>query len=245
MAYPLTNVLIDSMPEVSRKKLLSHLRPVILPLRTSLYEPESTPKYIHFLTSGIASIVTTMLDGGTTEVATVGREGIPQGIHLLGPAPVTTRCFMQVSGHGLRMDFQAFAKLYAGDVEIQKIVCAYGQYQCLMVSQIAGCNRLHHVEGRLAKWLLVVQDRTAEPVLGLTQEFLAQMIGSRRTTVTAVAGALQDRGLIRYSRGKVRVIDRIGLERASCECFPVTRTLLASLYNAAGQRVFADEVPAI
>jgi CRP-like cAMP-binding protein len=241
LSYPVSNVLIDSLPEESRNKLLKQLRPVALPIKATLYEPEDTPRHIHFVTSGIASIVASMLDGGTTEVATVGREGLPQGIHLLGPSPLPTRCFMQIAGHGLRMEFNAFEDFYSEDPEIRKIVLAYAQYQCLMISQIAGCNRLHDVEGRLARWLLIVQDRTGAAVLKLTQEFLAQMIGSRRTTVTAVAGALQDHGLISYSRGAVRVLNRVGLERASCECYPITRVLLRSLYQPSGQKIFGDE----
>ena len=241
MAYPMTNVLLDSLPAELLAKLQQQLRPVALPIKESLYEPEETPKHVHFLTSGIASIVTSMLDGGTTEVATVGREGMPEGVHLLGPAPASTRCFMQISGTGLRMDYKAFQKFFAEEETIRSVVLGYCQYQCMMVSQIAGCNRLHDVESRLARWLLIVEDRTGGPELRLTQEFLAQMIGSRRTTVTAVAGSLQDRGLIRYVRGTVRVLDRVGLERAACECYPLTRALLKSLYKPSGQEVFGDE----
>jgi CRP-like cAMP-binding protein len=214
---------------------------VALPINAPLYDPHEQPKHIHFLTSGIASIVISMLDGGTVEVATVGREGMPQGMHLLGPTPVPTRCFMQIGGHGLRMEFPAFTKLYAEEEEIRRIVLSYAQYQASMGSQIVGCNRLHDVESRLARWLLIVSDRIGGPVLKLTQEFLAQMIGSRRTTVTAVAGTLQDRGLIDYARGTVRILDRVGLERAACECYPVTRGLLVSLYQASGQTVSPAE----
>ena len=238
VSYPLTNILIDSLPEESRRRLLGQLRPTDLPVKTSLYEPEDTPKYVHFVTSGLASIVTAMMDGSTTEVATVGREGMPQGLHLLGRAAVPTRCFMQIGGTGLRMEFREFVKLFDEDAAVRKAVLAYCQYQSLMISQVAGCNRLHDVEGRLARWLLIVEDRTGDPVLKLTQEFLAQMIGSKRTTVTAVAGALQDRELIEYSRGVVRVLNRVGMERASCECYPITRGLLEGLYAEAGQRVW-------
>jgi CRP-like cAMP-binding protein len=206
-----------------------------MPVRSRLYEPGEQPRHIHFLESGIASIVINMLDGGTVEVATVGREGVPQGTHLLGATPVPTRCFMQIGGRASRMEFNAFAEFFAKEEEIRRIVLSYAQYQASMSSQIVGCNRLHDVEARLARWLLIVSDRIGGPVLKLTQEFLAQMIGSQRTTVTAVAGALQDRALIRCARGTVRILDRPGLERAACECYPVTRKLLESLYHTAGQ----------
>lgn len=206
-------------------------------MNARLYDPNESPKHVHFLDSGLASIVVSMVDGGTVEVATVGREGVPQGMHLLGPTPVPTRCFMQIGGHGLRMNFEAFAAIYAEEEELRRKILGYAQYQSSMGSQIVGCNRLHDVESRLARWLLIVSDRIGGPVLKLTQEFLAQMIGSQRTTVTAVAGALQERGLIRYTRGTVHITDRTGLEKATCECYPVTRNLLESLYKMSGQKL--------
>ena len=237
MPYPLTNLLIDSLPATPRQRLLKELSPVALPMNAKLYEPEEHPKHMHFVTSGIASIIVNMADGGTVEVATVGREGVPQAMHLLGHSPVPTRCFMQIGGHGLRMNFKAFAQMYAEEDEIRRSILSYVQYQSSMASQIVGCNRLHEVESRLARWLLIVSDRIGVSSLKLTQEFLAQMIGSGRTTVNAVAGTLQERGLIRYSRGTVHILNRVGLEQAACECYPVTRKLLKSLYQAAGEKV--------
>jgi CRP-like cAMP-binding protein len=241
MSYPLSNVLIDALPDASRRKLMGHLKPVPIPIRTSLYEPDDTPKYVHFLTSGIASIVTTMSDGDTTEVGTTGREGLPQGVHLLGSAPVSTRCFMQIAGTGLRMEFQAFAKLIQTDADLLGAVLAYSQYNSIMLGQLAGCNRVHGVEARLARWLLMIQDRTSDSVMKLTQEFLAQMIGSQRTTVSSVVGALEERGLIQHSRGTIRLLNRTGLENAACECYPVTQKLLASLYLRGAQKIFDED----
>jgi CRP-like cAMP-binding protein len=124
--------------------------------------------------------------------------------------------------------------------ELRRIFLAYAQYQRLMLSQVAGCNRLHDVTGRLARWPLMVPDRTGNTPLKLTQEFLAQMIGSQRTTVSEVAGGLQDRGLIEYARGSIKILDRIGLENASCECYPVTRNLLGDVNKLAHQTVFEE-----
>ena len=213
MPYPLSNVLLDAMPEVDRKKLIRHLKPMTLPVKTSLYEPDDQPKYMHFLTSGIASIVTTMEDGGTTEVGTVGREGAPQGVHLLGPVPVSTRCFMQIAGTGLRMEYRAFDRLFQEEEAVRRPLLAYAQYQSVLLGQVAGCNRLHTVEARLARWLVMVQDRTGDSVLKLTQEFLGQMMGTQRTTVGTVAGALQERGLIDYSRGERQGIEPDGIRK--------------------------------
>jgi CRP-like cAMP-binding protein len=238
--YPLSNVMIDALPEDSRKKLLSQLNRVNVPIRTSLYEPGDPPKYAHFLTSGIASVVTTMSDGNTSEVGTLGREGVPQALHLLGDALVPTRCFMQIGGTALRMEFRVLERIFHSDENLRRIFLAYAQYQSLMLGQVAGCNRLHDVTSRLARWLLMIQDRTGNSLLKLTQEFLGQMIGSQRTTVSEVAGGLQDRGLIEYARGSIKILDRAGLENASCECYPVTRELLASIYRRASQSVFED-----
>jgi CRP-like cAMP-binding protein len=238
--YPLSNILIDSLPEASRRSLLRYLEPVSLPVKTSLYESEDMPKYVHFLTSGIASIVTSMADGETTEVGTVGREGMPQGVHLLGPVAITTRCFMQIAGTGLRMDYKAFERIFNNEETVRRSTLAYAQYQTILLGQVAGCNRLHDVEPRLARWLLMVQDRTADSVLALTQEFLGQMIGSQRTTVSSVAGVLQQRGLIEYTRGKVRILNRAGLGNAACECYAATHKILATLYSMASQSLFDE-----
>jgi CRP-like cAMP-binding protein len=238
--YPLSNVLIDALPEESRRKLLKQVIRVNLPIGTSLYEPGDAPKFAHFLTSGIASVVTTMSNGSTAEVATLGREGVPQALHLLGPLHATTRCFMQIAGTGLRMEFGVLQRLFDTDEALRRVFLAYAQYQSLMLSQVAGCNRLHDVSGRLARWLLMIQDRSGSSLLKLTQEFLAQMVGSRRTTVSEVAGSLQDRGLIEYSRGSIKILDRAGLEHASCECYLVTRNILADIYKLAQQIVFEN-----
>jgi CRP-like cAMP-binding protein len=238
--YPLSNVLIDALPEDSKRKLLSQLHRVNVPIRTSLYEPGDPPRFAHFLTSGIASVVTTMSDGSTSEVGTLGREGVPQALHLLGDALVPTRCFMQIGGTSLRMEFRVLERIFHADENLRRIFLAYAQYQSLMLGQVAGCNRLHDVSSRLARWLLMIQDRTGNSLLKLTQEFLGQMIGSQRTTVSEVAGGLQDRGLIEYTRGSIKILDRIGLENAACECYPITRELLASIYRRANQAVFED-----
>lgn len=238
--YPLSNVLLDALPEVSRRKITAQLTRTSVPLRTSMYEPNESPKYAHFLTSGIASVVASTSEGSTVEVGTLGREGVPQALHLLGNVPVPTRCFMQIAGTGYRIEFSALQRLFDSDEAIRQVFLAYVQYQSVMLGTIAGCNRLHGAEGRLARWLLMIQDRTANSLLKLTQEFVAEMIGSQRTTVSDVAGALQERGLIEYARGTIRILDRVGLENTACECYLVTRTHLASVYQLAHQSVLPE-----
>jgi CRP-like cAMP-binding protein len=228
------------LPEECRRKLLKQITRINVPVGMSLYEPGDPPKFAHFLTSGIASVVITMGDESSSEVGTLGREGVPQALHLLGELQIPSRCFMQIAGTGLRMEFGVLQRLFDADEALRRIFLTYVQYQSIMLSQVAGCNRLHDVTGRLARWLLMVQDRTGNTLLKLTQEFLAEMIGSQRTTISEVASGLQDRGLIEYARGSIKILDTIGLENASCECYAVTRKLLADVYKLAGQTLFDD-----
>ncbi len=233
MNRPLTNRLLDALPEEDRNVLLGLLEPVSLPLSTELFSAEARPRSVFFLTSGAASTVTEMTEGEAVEVGMVGREGMLGAIYLLGPHTGPTRCFMQIEGAGLRMSFRRFQQEFETRTALRRCVLEHVQQQTLILEQLSACNRLHEVEERLARWLLMVADRVGDSYLGLTQEFLSQMLGARRSTVTIVAGALQRSGLIEYRRGKVHILDRENLENAACECYGVTRRLFNSLYNEA------------
>ncbi len=224
-----TNLLLHLLPAEQRVVLMRLLEAVTLPVRTVLFEPAVTPHYAHFITGGLASIVTYMKEGEAAEVGLVGREGLPEALHLLGPAHIQTNCFMQIGGTGLRMRFRELEHLFQRDAVLRRIVLCFVQYQTLNLSQVAACNRLHEVEERLARWLLMVSDRIGSSELRLTQEFLSQMLGARRSTVTLVAGSLQRRGWIEYTRGDVKILDRAGLEGAACECYAITRDSLVRL----------------
>jgi CRP-like cAMP-binding protein len=212
---------------------MEHCIAVPLPLRTQLYKPEHVPQFAYFMTSGLASIVTIMSDGGISEVEIVGHGGLVGSMHLLGPANVSTSCFMQIEGTALRIEFSRLQELFRTNAEIRARILEWVQEQALMVSQIAGCNRLHSAEQRLSLWLLMASDRTSSEVLHITQEFLAEMIGTRRTTVTAIAGILQRQGLIEYQRGRIQLVDRPTLETTACYCYQVVRNLTRGLYRDA------------
>ncbi len=231
MAFPISNLFIESLPSGVRRALLAQLESVPLPVNKVLYEPQHAARYVHFITSGMTSIVTTMETGEVAEVGVVTREGIPESLHLLGPAHVHTRGFMQIAGTGLRMPFKTFEQEFMTDEVVARQVMRLVQWQSLTLGQLAACNRLHEVEERLARWLLTVQDRIGEPDLPLTQEFLSNMLGTRRSTVTIIAGTLQRSGLIEYKRGHVRIVDRHGLENAACECYGITQRLFEGLYQ--------------
>jgi CRP-like cAMP-binding protein len=228
---PKANLFLESLSAEGRDLLLNKSVEIDLALRASLYEAEQMPRYAYFPTSGIASVVTAMEDGSTTEVGLIGREGVVGAFHLLGPAKVPTSCFIQLEATALRISFPDLVHAFRNHEEIRDRILEFIQEQAVSLSQLAGCNRLHESEERLSRWLLMAQDRTGTEVLDFTQEFLAMMLGARRTTVTVIAGELQRRGLIEYRRGKVTILDRASLEEAACDCYQITKALYAGLYR--------------
>ncbi len=231
MPPPLVNPLLDALPAPEKARVLALLEPVPLPLRTSLYTPGEPPRYAHFITSGVASIVTEMAHGEGVEVGISSAEGMAESLHMLGPQRCQFHCFMQVEGTALRGSFKRVHQEFLANEPFRQLVLRHVQYETLITSQMSACNRLHTVEERLARWLLMVSVRTRSVEMALTQEFLGQMLGARRSTVTLAAGALQRSGLIDYRRGQIRILNPEGLEDAACECFAVTQRLLHSLYR--------------
>jgi CRP-like cAMP-binding protein len=226
-----TNLLLSSLSTASRASLLKHAAAVELPSHTVLYEEAAVPRHAHFLLSGLASVVTTMSNGESAEVAMIGREGMAEALHLLGSAALPTRCVMQLPGSALRVPFAQAQQVFDDLPEVRRGILEFVQQQSASVAQVAGCNRIHTAEQRLIRWLLMAQDRTGYGTLNFTQEYLSQMIGTQRTTVTVIAGDLQQRGLLRYSRGKIQILNRSGLEAAVCVCEPIIRQLLENLYQ--------------
>ncbi len=230
MADQSSNLFLSSLARANYDWLASRSTRVELPLHTVLYEEEVSPRYAYFLTLGLASIVTPMSNGESVEVGFIGHEGVVGGMHLLGPAPMSTRCMMQLSGVALRIPYLDLQRAFADSHEIHSRILEFAQQQAIMVGQIAGCNRLHGSEQRLIRWLLAAQDRTQSSDLKFTHQYLAEMIASQRTTVTVIARDLQERGFIKYSRGIVHITDRDGLEKAACDCYAITKRLYTNLY---------------
>jgi CRP-like cAMP-binding protein len=226
------NLFLSSLSEPCQKLILSQCTEVQLPLRTSLSKQDEQPHYAYFLTSGVASVVASSPEGSTAEVGLIGREGVVGSLHLLGPAKVPTECFVQLAGAGLKMNMSGLRQAFLSSPEIHSRVLEFVQSQSLSLGQIAGCHRFHEAEERLARWLLMAQDRTGSDVLNLTQEFLGMMLGARRTTVTMIAGAMQRSGLIEYHRGRVSIPSRENLEAAACDCYRVVKELYEGLYKA-------------
>jgi CRP-like cAMP-binding protein len=175
--------------------------------------------------------VTPLAEGESAEVAFIGKEGIVGSLYLLGPAVLPSRCVMQLEGSALRIGLSVLKSVFDSSIEVRKRILEFVQEQAATTGQIAGCNRLHNVEQRLARWLLMAQDRTNADSLHFTQEYLGEMIGSLRTTVTTIAGELQRRGLIEYQRGHIKILNRHALESAACDCYRVIRELYSNLYK--------------
>ena len=224
------NRLLDCLSSPLAEGIIAAASLVDLPQQTPLNNAGEWPTYCYLLTHGVASTVVTMREGGSCEVGMVGCEGIVGAVALLGPQSSEADTFMQIAGRGFRIPTKVLRNTFEESPELRNRVLQFMQFQMNATGQLSACNRLYEAEARLARWLLTAADLTNSDLLVLTQEFLAQMLGSQRTTVALVAGILQSRGLIKYSRGKVRVLDREGLEEAALDCYSVTKEALRKLY---------------
>jgi CRP-like cAMP-binding protein len=190
---------------------------------------------VYFPLNGVISLVTPLEDGAIVEVATVGNEGVV-GVPLVLGGSLTVRAISQVAGWVLRMDAASFLQEMARPGPMRELTDDYLQALFGQISQAAACNRLHTNEERLSRWLLMSHDRVGVDEFAITHEFLGQMLGSRRATVTLSAGILQAAGLIKYHRGLVNIVDRHGLEQVACECYGVIRDELGSVLTKAAHR---------
>jgi CRP-like cAMP-binding protein len=197
--------------------------PVDLPLGTRLSEPLQPIEHAYFLLSGMISTDALTSSGESVEVGVVGREGFSGVSGLLGHPQMQHSVQMQGSGTGLRIRMSILREEFLRGGVFAQLVYDFLYLQMVQSAQSVLCNRMHPVEARLARWLLTSADRSESEKLILTQEFLAQMLGSRRSTVTVAAGSLQARGMIDYKRGKIRITDRPALEAVSCECYKIVR----------------------
>lgn len=231
MQLPTSNRLLDVLSPASRDQILAVSKHVVLPVRTTLVEAEQQQRYAYLMTAGIASVLIELAEGGTAEVTLIGREGMVGGLQLLGPALSPARSFIQMSGSAFRLPFADMRRIFLESEEVRSRVLEMVQQQSLTISQLAACNKLHETEARMARWLLMVRDRVDDDTVMLTQEFLAQMLGTQRTTVVMAAGALQRSGLIEYSRGKITILSRENLEEAACDCYRIVRQFHENLYR--------------
>jgi CRP-like cAMP-binding protein len=203
--------------------LSPHLKPIALEQGVVLQEQGDAVEEVIFPSDGIISLLAVMQQGNAIELATIGFEGAIGSLAGLGPRRSHTRAVVQVSGAGLRIPAVRFRKAAEESAAVRDIIVRYGEMLLIQVQQTAACNALHSVEERLSRWLLQARDRLQTSTVPLTHEFLSQMLGVRRTTVSVVANSLQTAGLIRYHRGHIEIVDRPGLEAKACECYDAIR----------------------
>jgi CRP-like cAMP-binding protein len=230
-----SNRILGALPAEERDRLIGSMRVIALPIKTVLFEPGAPIDAVYFPISGVISLVTALEDGNIVEVATVGNEGIV-GVPHVARGSLAVRAISQVAGSSLRMDATDFLAEWEHPGPLRDLVQNYLQALFGQVSQAAACNRLHSNEERLSRWLLMSHDRVGVDEFLITHEFLGQMLGSRRATVTLSAGLLQAAGLIRYHRGTVTIVDREGLESVSCECYQVIKDELERVLDRAAAR---------
>lgn len=225
------NKLLAALPDEDYQRLLPDLELVEIPIKQVLYEPEEPIKHVYFVNQGIASIVYTTEDGSTVEVGMVGNEGMVGIPVFLGGDMTTTTAFMQVAGTAMKMNAVRLKAEFDLGGSLQKLLLRYTQALLTQITHGAVSNRLNTVEERLARWLLMVADLTQSNEFPLTQEFIAQMLGVRRSGVTVAAGILSQAGMIRYSRGRITILNREDLEATSGDSYRMIKTEFSRLLD--------------
>jgi len=228
------NRLLDALSASDRRRIRPLLSAEQVELRQLLYAPGAPIEAVYFPIDAVACLLTTMSGGTTVEIATVGTEGMVGSRVVLGADVMPPRefCQVQVPGRLWRMDRAAFSEMLSASGRFRDIVQGDVLALFSQIAQQVACNALHSVEERCCRWLLSTHDRVRADTFPLTQEFLAQMLGVRRASVTVAAGALQAAGLIRYRRGQITIVDRAGLEGASCECYQLLRDEFDRLFGS-------------
>ena len=214
---------LAGISEKESSRIVSLSEHVDLPRGTRIQEPGEPATHVFFPLAGVVSVVAVMRDGGTAEVGTIGDEGMVGLPVYFGSDTSPMKTFQQVAGQALRMPARRFLDEVKSMPELQKRLLLFSQAFMTQIAMSTACNRLHPVEERCARWLLMTRDRVHGNELALTQEFLAEMLGVRRPSVTTAAGALQRAGMIKYSHGKITVLDPALLEEASCECYGIVK----------------------
>ena len=217
------NHLLAALSEEEFGQLEPWMEPIGLPRGDILARPGEPIQYAYFPTSGMVSVVALMSRGLGAEVATVGNEGMIGLPIFFGASSSPFHLMAQLSGHAMRIPAQRLEQVLLTDSRLTALLRTYAQAFFVQTGQNAACNGIHPVSMRAARWLLATHDRAEAGAFYLTQEFLAFMLGVARQSVGIAVGELADRGLISYARGQVRILDRPGLERASCECYSIVR----------------------
>jgi len=220
---PLENHLLAALPLDAQERLFPSLELMPLPLGRVLYESGDTLSHVYFPTDCIVSLLYVMENGASGEISVVGNEGVLGIALFMGGDSTTSRALVQSAGSAYQLQAQLFKKEFHRNSELQHLLLRYTQSLITQMAQTAVCNRHHSVDQQLCRWLLLSLDRLPSNQLTMTQELIANMLGVRREGVTDAAGKLQKRGVIEYRRGHITVVDRLALEKLSCECYAVVK----------------------
>lgn len=220
---PGENLLLAALPEEERNRLLPELKQVSLSPGEVIYESGIAQTFVVFPTAGIISLVNLIENGSSAEIAMTGNEGVIGVSVFLGVVSSVHRAIVQSEGMGYRLKADVVKREMRLGSPLQQIVLRFTQALITQMAQTAVCNRYHTVDQRLCRWLILSQDRLRSNELRITQENIASLLGVRREAVTEAARKLQDVGLIGYSRGKISILDRSGLESRVCECYAVVK----------------------
>jgi CRP-like cAMP-binding protein len=215
------NIILSQLPADEYAALAKSLVLVELPLEKRLSEPNQPIEFLYFLNSGLISTDAVTMKGEQVEVGVIGREGFSGLPALLDQPQMSHSVIMQGVGEGMRIRSSIVRNEFLKGGMLQKLVHTFAYLQLVQVTQSVLCNRMHEVDARLARWLLTSSDRMESELLHLTQEFLSQMLGVQRSTVTVAAGDLQRKGMIGYSRGRIQILDRPALTAVACECYGI------------------------
>lgn len=228
---PVANRLLAALQPEDYARVRPHLEPVTFALGDLVYDSGGSLDSLYFPTTAVVSLLYTMEDGSTAEMGLTGNDGVVGIALFLGGDTTPNRAMVQIAGGALRMRAPRLPAEFKQGGALQQVLLRYIQALITQISQTAVCNRLHAVEQRLCRWLLLSHDRVHANALLMTQEFLAHMLGGRRESVTVAAGRLQDAGLIHYARGHITILDRAGLEATGCECYQVVKNEIDRLFG--------------
>jgi CRP-like cAMP-binding protein len=220
---PVSNKILLSISDSDYSTLRPHLEYVSLPNHLVLHEAGGKLEFAHFLNRGLISLVVVMKDGKTAEAGIVGNEGFTGTLAAVGLRRGPLRAVVQITGDGFRVEVGALQNTLECAPHLQRLLTRYAVVRGMQVAQTAACNRLHDIEQRLARWLLMTQDRVGSGSLLITHDFLATMLGTDRPSVSLAAGVLQKRKVIEYTRGAVKIVNRRKLEGYACECYGAVR----------------------
>ena len=220
---PVSNHILLSVSDSEYSSLRPYLGYLSLPNHLVLHEAGGTLEFVYFPNRGLISLVVVMKDGKTAEAGIVGKEGCTGTLAAVGLSRSTLQAVVQITGDGFRVRVEALQNTLRSSPQLQSILSRYAAIRGMQVAQTAACNRLHDIEQRLARWLLMTQDRVESGSLHITHDFLATMLGTGRPSVSIAAGVLQKKELIEYTRGAVKIVNRKKLEDSACECYGITQ----------------------